>query len=72
MFLGIGPGYFIGLITYFLSSDSNIDRWDFDLKQSKSYTHEMKTEVLGASFFLPEKQYDSLNVMKMERPEMYN
>lgn len=72
VFLGVGPGYFIGLISYFFSSESNIDRWNFSAKLTNSHTHEMKTDILGSSFFLPEKEYDSLNLMKMERPEMYN
>lgn len=71
VFLGIGPGYFISLISYFLSSESNIDRWNFSTTVSSSHTHEMKTDILGASFFLSQKEHDSLNMMKMERPEMY-
>jgi hypothetical protein len=71
VFLGVGPGYFIGLITYFLSSEANIDRWSWSTKVDRSHTHEMKTETFGTSFFLPEKEYDSLNLMKMERPDMY-
>ena len=72
VFLGVGPGYFIGLITYFFSSESNIDRWNWSTKMGRSHTHEMKTDTFGTSFYLPEKEYNSLNVMKMERPESYN
>ena len=71
IFLGIGPGYFIGLLSYFLSSEANIDRWNYSMKLSRTHTHEMKTDILGTSFFLPENEHDSLNLMKMERPEMY-
>ena len=72
MFLGIGPGYFISWITYFFSSESNIDPWDFRTGVTQYHQHEMKTSNFGASFFLNQKEYDKLNLMKLERTEKYS
>lgn len=71
LFLGIGPGYFISLITYYLSDDSNIDRWDFSMGATKVHIHEMKTENFGTSFYLNKKEYPRFTQMKSENANMY-
>ena len=71
MFLGIGPGYFIGLISYYLSDDSNIDRWDISMSATNHHIHEVKTEMFGASFYLNKKEYPRFTKMKSDEPKMF-
>ena len=71
LFLGIGPGYFISLFSYYLSNDSNIDRWDIRMQATNHHIHEVKTDNFGTSFFLNSKEFTKLNKMKNENAEMY-
>jgi hypothetical protein len=52
IFLGIGPGYFIGWLSYFLSSESNIERWDFRMNATNYHRSEMKTTNFEVPYFL--------------------
>ena len=71
LFLGIGPGYFISLFSYYLSNDSNIDRWDYSMKSTNIHIHEIKTDNFGSRFYLNQKEFTKFNKMKNDEPEMY-
>lgn len=72
LFLGIGPGYFIGLISYYMSNDSNIERWDYSFKATKTHVNEHRTSNFGASFYLNQKENDKLDKMKADEPDLFN